>query len=82
MPHRYVVDTFVAFNIEKECDDFFILKKCYGSLPFLDVLFEKSEAEFITSVYRKLTFTGQYLQWNSYCPSKRKTKLILWSIAP
>ena len=74
MYYRYVDNTFVAFNSEKECDNFFIFlnslhpslrftfeKECNGSLPFLDVLVEKSEAEFSTSVYRKSTFTGQYL---------------------
>ena len=62
MYHHYVNDTFIAFNSEKECDSFFILlnslypslrftfeKECSGSL--LDVLVEKSEAEFIPSVY-------------------------------
>ena len=51
-------------------------KECNGSLPFLDVLVEKSKAEFITLVCRKPTFTGQYLRWNSICSSKRKTNLI------
>ena len=32
--------------------------------------------DFITSVYRKPTFTGQYLRWNSFSPQKRKINLI------
>ena len=64
MYHRYVDDTFVAFNSEKKCNGFFISlnsihpslrfifeKEFNDSLPFLD---EKSEAEFITSVYRSI----------------------------
>ena len=47
------------------------------ALPFLHVLVEKSPSKFITSIYRKLTFTGQYLRWNSFSPQKRKTNLIL-----
>ena len=46
-------------------------------LPFLDVLVEKSPSKFITSIYWKPTFTGQYLRWNSFSPRKRKTNLIL-----
>ena len=42
------------------------------ALPFLDVLVEKSPSKFITSIYRKPTFTGQYLRWNSFSPWKRK----------
>ena len=29
-----------------------------------------------SSIYRKPTFTGQYIRWNSFCPMKRKTNLI------
>ena len=47
------------------------------ALPFLDVLVEKSPSKFITSIYRKPTFTGLYLCWNSFSPRKRKTNLIL-----
>ena len=47
------------------------------ALPFLDVLVEKSPSKFITSIYRKPTFTGLYLRWNSFSPRKRKTNLIL-----
>ena len=37
-----------------------------NSLPFLDVLVTKSINKFITSVYRKPTFTGRYIHWNSF----------------
>ena len=45
-------------------------------LPFSDVLVEKSNERFLTSVFRKPTFTGQYFRRDSFGPTKRKTKLI------
>ena len=47
------------------------------TLPFLDVLVEKSFSLSITSIYLKPTFTSQYLRWNFFSPGKRKTNLIL-----
>ena len=82
-------DTFTVFNDEDECNEFFshlnslhqllgftFEKECNRTLPFLDVLVEKNDHEFVTSIYRKPTFTGQYIRWNSFCPMKRKTNLI------
>jgi len=40
------------------------------------VLVERLGSEFSTSVYRKPTFTGQYLRWNSISPHKQKINLI------
>ena len=51
-------------------------KESNHSLPFLDVLVERRDSEFSTSVYRKPTFTGQYLRWNSFSPHKQKINLI------
>ena len=89
MHQYYVDDTFVEFNSEKKSGDFFIFfnslypsswftfeKECNCSLLFQDFLVEKSEAEFINSVYRKPTFIGQYLCCNSLCSFKRKINLI------
>ena len=74
---------------QDECNEFFshlnslhpslrftFEKECNRTLPFLDVLVEKNDHEFVTSIYRKPTFTGQYIHWNSFCPMKRKTNLI------
>ena len=48
-----------------------------ASLPFLDVLVERVvDGGFITSVYRKPTFTGMCLQFDSFCPVKYKIGLI------
>ena len=88
--YHYMDDTFVVFSKEDECDLFldslnslhpflcFTFKKESNlALPFLDVLVEKSPSKFITSIYQKPTFTGQYLRWNSFSPRKRETNLIL-----
>ena len=85
MYYRYVDDTFAVFNDEEFFSHlnslhpslrFTFEKECNWTLPFLDVLVEKNDHEFVTSIYRKPTFTGQYIRWNSFCPMKRKTNLI------
>ena len=81
MYYRYVDDTFAVFNDEDECNEFFshlnslhpslrftFEKECNRTLPFLDVLVERNDHEFVTSIYRKPTFTGQYIRWNSSAP--------------
>ena len=55
------------FTLEKESN---------STLPFLDVLVYKEDSCFLTSVYRKPTFTGLYIRWDSFCPKKRKLNLI------
>ena len=87
MYYRYVDDAFAAFN--DECNEFFshlnslhpslrftFEKECNRTLLFFDVLVEKNGHKFVTSMYRKPTFTGQYIRWNSFCPMERKTNLI------
>ena len=89
MHFRYFDDTFAVFNNEEDCNTFLTHlnslhpslrftyeKKSNHSLPFLDVLVERHDLEFLTSVYRKPTFTGQYLRWNSFSPQKRKINQI------
>ena len=85
---RYVDDTFSLFHKETEFQKFLnCLNSLHpskftneietnNSLPFLDVLVTKSDNKFITSVYQKPTFTGQYIHWNSFGPKQRKTNLI------
>ena len=91
-------DAFVVFGNKDECDLFLdslnslqpslrftFEKESNLALPFLDVLVEKSPSKFITSVYRKPTFTGRSLRWNSLSPRKNNTNLILtlsyWSLS-
>ena len=90
MYYRYMDDTFAVFSNKDECDLFLdslnafhpslrftFEKESNLALPFRDVLVEKTPSKFTTSIYRKSTFTGQYLRWNSFSPRKRKTNLIL-----
>ena len=88
MYYRYVDDIFACFSNAAECDvfasklnamhhslSFTCEKEADGRISFLDVWIHK-ERKFLTSIYRKKTFTGQYIKWQSFCPRKRKTKLI------
>ena len=81
---RYVDDIFLIFTTEAQCDQFLAVLNCLhpslrftvekeenGVLPFLDVKIEKkSTNEFLTSDYRKPTFTGLYTNGNFFEPTK------------
>ena len=82
--------TFAIFKQENDFDDFLVKLNCLhpvlkftfekehdGKLPFLDILVERTKLGFETSVYRKPTFSGQYIRWESFSLSKRKTNLIV-----
>ena len=86
---RYVDDTFAIFDDEAEEGEFLTKLNCLHPslkftfetekekcLPFLDVSVKRTDIGFETSVYRKPSFTGQYLRWESFCPFKRKISLI------
>ena len=45
-------------------------------MPFLDVLVECCLLAFISSIYRKPTFTGSYLTWDVSTPKSKKVNLI------
>ena len=45
-------------------------------MPFLDIMIIKDKTKFLTKIYRKTTFTGQYLNYQSFCSKKRKVNLI------
>ena len=81
---RYVDDTFVIFESERDCNLVqektqhptlkFTIKNEQGNfLGFLDVFVKKEGSEFLTSVYGKPTFTGHYIRWNSLAPKKAKS---------
>ena len=70
-----VDDTFVIFDNESDCDTFLgnlnklhpalqftSEKEIINGLAFLDVLVEKQDGKFLTTVYRKPTFPGHYLR--------------------
>jgi len=87
---RFVDDSF-AYFANVDCLDVFKRKldclhpslkftcefESSDSLSFLDVLVKKKPGGgFVTSVYRKPSFTGLCLQWDSYCPRKYKVGLV------
>ena len=89
MHYHYVDDTFCLFKNEKDADSFHIqLNSMHSSLKFtvekesdhqltfLDVSVNKTSTVFLTSVYRKPTFCGLYMRWDSFCPQQRKINLI------
>ena len=45
-------------------------------MPFFDFQIERCDSSFLTSVYRKPTFTGLYLSWDSFASRSRKLNLI------
>ena len=51
-------------------------KEQNNSLSFLEISVEKGGIGFLTSIYRKPTFTGHYIHWNSFSPKARKINLI------
>jgi hypothetical protein len=86
---RYVDDVFAMFKTKQDSVLFLEqLNSLHPSLqftcehevdcklPFLDVLIERTPDRFITSVYRKPTFSGQYIRWSSFCTKRRKLNLI------
>ena len=88
--YHYVDDTFVVFENEDNCEKFLSFlnflnsllhftfeNELNSSLLFFDVLVEKHKTGFITFVYRKLTFTGQYIHWESFSPINQKINLWL-----
>ena len=57
----------LRFTFEKESN---------SSFSFSYVLVKKSDSYFILSVYRKPTFTSDYVRLNSFCHKELKTNLI------
>ena len=86
---RYVDDIFCLLDSEAAANDFlsYINNKHPDikftmetekekTLPFLDVLITSSENTFLTTVYRKTTFTGLFLNFTSFTPLIYKMGLI------
>ena len=83
---RYVDDTFVVWPHDEEKLDSWLEslnnisesikltmeKEVNNKLAFLDVCVEKNNRTLVTSVYRKHTHTGQYLNFNSNHPKHVK----------
>ena len=86
---RYVDDIFAVFSSHGQMNKFYNKLSCIhsaltftkedevnNSIAFLDVLIERSKPSFSTSVYRKSSFTGDYILWSSFCPKRYKINLI------
>ena len=86
---RFMDDTFACFSSCNEASSFFqrlndlhpsltftMDEEKDNQLPFLDVLFERRSFTFVTSIYRKPTFTGLYLSWDVLAPKSRTVNLI------
>ena len=86
---RYADDTFDCFSSCNKALSFFqLLNDLHPSLtftmdeeknnplPFLDVLVKRCSFAFVTSIYRKPTFTGLYLSWDAFTPKSWKVNLI------
>ena len=91
MYERYVDDIFSHFVDRNACDQFALLlnslhpalrftceHECNGCLPFMDVKVSRRDFEsgFVTSIFRKRTFTGLYTRWDSFCATRYKINLV------
>ena len=88
--NRYVDDTFTMFHNQDSANEFLhYLNGCHSNIkftiefeqnnaiPFLDILITRNQnSTFMTSIYRKRTFTGLYTKWDSFTPRKYKINLI------
>ena len=88
--NRYVDDTFTMFHNKDSANEFLhYLNSCHSNIkftiefeqnnaiPFLDILVTRIQNNaFVTSIYRKKTFTGLYTKWDSFTPRKYKINLI------
>ena len=86
---RYVDDTFVLFKHKSHAPRFleylnqqhsnikFTLEtEIDNSISFLDIKIQRNDSQFITSVYRKPTFSGLGTSYFSFCPYKFKINSI------
>lgn len=87
--HRYVDDIFATLEERERADvvlrylnqqhpniRFTIEHEVDGKLPFLDTTVHRSSSSFFTTLYRKKTFTGVYLNWTSLTSKRYKIGLI------
>ena len=86
---RYVDDTFILWPHQEDIQilldhvssirpsiQFTMGKEQDNKLPFLDVLVTRAEQGFRSFVYRKPTFTGQFLNFNSHHPYTIKKGIV------
>ena len=86
---RYIDDTFVLFRCKSHAQKFHdYLNNCHNNikftmelesndcLPFLDCNVSRDASNFMSSVYRKPTFSGQGISYFSYMPFRLKLNSI------
>ena len=86
---RYVDDIFVLFESSESADsfrkymsskhqniNFTVEKENVGSLSFLDVKICRKNGKFVTSVYRKPTFSGVFTSYESFIPTYQERVLL------
>ena len=86
---RYVDDIFCLMKSEDDANNFLVYLNGKHpnikftmeieedkKLPFLDVLITSNNGSFETSVYRKMTFTGLFMNYRSFLPKTYKIGLI------
>ena len=86
---RYVDDIFCLFRDRSHVQDFLgylnarhpnmnftYEDESNSSLPFLDINVMRSNCNFVTSVYRKPTFSGVYTNFNSFLPNLYQRSLV------
>ena len=82
---RYVDDIFVLFESSESASlfreymsskhqniNFTVEQENVGSLSFLDVKICRKNGKFVTSVYRKPTFSGAFTKYESFIPTYQK----------
>ena len=86
---RYVDDIFASLDSKRQAEDvlalinskhpnlrFTIEHETGDRLPFLDTCVERRVNKYSTTIYRKKTFTGVYLNWTSMTARRYKISLI------
>ena len=87
--YRKYVDIFVLFESSESADsfreymsskhqniNFTVEKENVGSLSFLDIKICCKNGKFVTSVYRKPTFSGVFTNYESFIPTYQKRGLL------
>ena len=86
---RYVDDTFVLFENQEQCDEFLTYLNSKhpnirftreievdNTISFLDILIKRENSVFVTSLFRKTTFTGLGTNFFSNCQSLFKINAV------
>jgi hypothetical protein len=77
LPNAECLDSFKNYMNQQHSNMNFTSEvESNDSLPFLDVFVTRQQSSFITSVYRKPTFSGVYTHFDSYLPTVYKDSLV------